>query len=184
MTKEQEMKATVELIELEITDDSVTDDASNNIDAEPESTRMSKATWLAAVALGMSLTTAIQQQASTASIVKHIDAALGKERKLILLLTCSTYVTYRSYNVLQLDYIWPQHYSCPYTPSGRRNIRHDWEKIFFYHWLHVLTYRSINCVRSNRYTNNDSRYGSEGVWFRMSTIIVCVSEMLTLKMFR
>jgi hypothetical protein len=84
MAKDQEIKGTVELIELEIQEDSVTDDASNNIDVEPELARMSKATWLAAVALGMSLTTAIQQQASTASIVKHIDAALGKERKLIL----------------------------------------------------------------------------------------------------
>jgi hypothetical protein len=84
MAKGQETKGTVELIELEIKDESITDDASNNTDAEPESTRMSKATWLAAIALGMSLTTAIQQQASTASIVKHIDAALGKERKIIL----------------------------------------------------------------------------------------------------
>jgi hypothetical protein len=84
MAKGQEMKGTVELTELEIKDDNATDDTSNNVEAEPESTRMSRATWLAAIALGMSLTTAIQQQASTASIVKHIDAALGKESKLAL----------------------------------------------------------------------------------------------------
>jgi hypothetical protein len=81
MKKDREMKGSVELIELEIKDNSTTDDASNSNDSVPESARMSKATWLAAVALGMSLTTAIQQQASTASIVKHIDAALGKGRK-------------------------------------------------------------------------------------------------------
>jgi hypothetical protein len=80
MSKDQKPKGTVELIELEMNDNSITDDASNDTDVEPESTGMSKATWLAAIALGMSLTTAIQQQASTASIVKHIDAALGKEK--------------------------------------------------------------------------------------------------------
>jgi len=84
MAKDQEMKMAVELIELDIKADSDTNDSSNTIDTEPESTRMSKATWLAAIALGMSLTTAIQQQASTASIVKHIDAALGKDLKRIL----------------------------------------------------------------------------------------------------
>ena len=40
--------------------------------------RMTKAKWLACIALSLSYTTAFQQNACTAAIVKHIDAELGK----------------------------------------------------------------------------------------------------------
>jgi hypothetical protein len=39
--------------------------------------RMSFAKWMACIALGLSYTTAIQQHSCTATIVKHIDIALG-----------------------------------------------------------------------------------------------------------
>jgi hypothetical protein len=39
---------------------------------------MTKAVWLACIALGLSYTTAFQQNACTAAIVKHIDAELGQ----------------------------------------------------------------------------------------------------------
>ncbi len=43
--------------------------------------RMTKAKWLACAALCISYTTAFQQNACTAAIVKHIDAELGKKTK-------------------------------------------------------------------------------------------------------
>lgn len=45
-------------------------------DSQGES-RMTKAKWLACIALGLSYTTAFQQHACTATILKHIDDALG-----------------------------------------------------------------------------------------------------------
>jgi hypothetical protein len=39
---------------------------------------MNRTKWLACIALGLSYTTAFQQNACTAAIVKHIDAELGK----------------------------------------------------------------------------------------------------------
>jgi hypothetical protein len=41
------------------------------------SSHMTKAKWLACIALGFSYTTAFQQNACTAAIVKHIDSELG-----------------------------------------------------------------------------------------------------------
>jgi hypothetical protein len=38
---------------------------------------MTKAVWLACIALGLSYTTSFQQNACTAAIVKHIDTELG-----------------------------------------------------------------------------------------------------------
>lgn len=54
-------------------------DASAAIDhpSHPE-TRMTRVKWLACIALSLSYTTAFQQNACTAAIVKHIDAELGK----------------------------------------------------------------------------------------------------------
>jgi hypothetical protein len=46
--------------------------------AGPQGTsNMTKAKWLACIALGFSYTTAFQQNACTAAIVKHIDTELG-----------------------------------------------------------------------------------------------------------
>jgi len=42
--------------------------------------RMTRAKWLACAALCISYTTAFQQNACTAAIVKHIDAELGKNK--------------------------------------------------------------------------------------------------------
>jgi hypothetical protein len=44
--------------------------------ARPQKT-MTKAIWLACIALCLSYTTAFQQNSCTAAIVKHIDAELG-----------------------------------------------------------------------------------------------------------
>ncbi len=46
-------------------------------DFGPVDSRMSFAKWMACIALGLSYTTAIQQHSCTATIVKHIDIALG-----------------------------------------------------------------------------------------------------------
>ena len=43
-----------------------------------ESTEMTRAKWLALIALGLSYTTAFQQGACIGAIVKSIDEALGK----------------------------------------------------------------------------------------------------------
>jgi hypothetical protein len=53
-------------------------DISSNDDevARPQKT-MTKAIWLACIALCLSYTTAFQQNSCTAAIVKHIDAELG-----------------------------------------------------------------------------------------------------------
>jgi hypothetical protein len=66
-----ENKANVQRVEtINVSNES--DDAS-----ESESNRMNATKWLACIALGMSYTTALQQQACTASIVRHIDIELG-----------------------------------------------------------------------------------------------------------
>ena len=46
--------------------------------SQPE-TRMTKAKWLACIALCISYSTAYQQNAVTAAIAKHIDDELGKD---------------------------------------------------------------------------------------------------------
>jgi hypothetical protein len=70
MEKKQEDTTVTERVEV-----------SESVDETPEETSetrtMNLTVWLACIALGLSYTTAIQQQASTASIVKHIDIALG-----------------------------------------------------------------------------------------------------------
>jgi hypothetical protein len=55
------------------------DVSSNDEDeiARPQKT-MTKAIWLACIALCLSYTTAFQQNSCTAAIVKHIDAELGR----------------------------------------------------------------------------------------------------------
>ena len=45
--------------------------------ARPVETRMTKAKWLACIALCISYSTAFQQNAVTAAIAKHIDDELG-----------------------------------------------------------------------------------------------------------
>ena len=45
--------------------------------APPVETRMTKAKWLACIALCISYSTAFQQNAVTAAIAKHIDDELG-----------------------------------------------------------------------------------------------------------
>jgi hypothetical protein len=69
----------VELEPLETHDD--------ELDTIPTSTegRMNLTKWLACIGLGLSYSTAIQQHACTATIVKHIDAALGEYSKCIRL---------------------------------------------------------------------------------------------------
>jgi len=55
-------------------------DISSNDDdniVRPQKT-MTRAVWLACIALCLSYTTAFQQNSCTAAIVKHIDAELGK----------------------------------------------------------------------------------------------------------
>ena len=47
--------------------------------ARPQKT-MTKAIWLACIALCFSYTTAFQQNSCTAAIVRHIDAELGRAR--------------------------------------------------------------------------------------------------------
>jgi hypothetical protein len=56
------------------------DISSNDEDeiARPQKAVMTKAIWLACIALCLSYTTAFQQNACTAAIVKHIDAELGR----------------------------------------------------------------------------------------------------------
>jgi hypothetical protein len=71
----QEMVAEqVELSDMVV--DISAEERDNEEGAEQSSMNLTK--WLACIALGLSYTTAIQQQACTASIVKHIDIALGK----------------------------------------------------------------------------------------------------------
>jgi hypothetical protein len=55
------------------------DSTSNGEDniTRPQKT-MTRAVWLACIALCLSYTTAFQQNSCTAAIVKHIDAELGK----------------------------------------------------------------------------------------------------------
>jgi hypothetical protein len=56
-----------------------TDSGSDNeqIKSAPPEQHMTKAIWLACIALSLSYTTAFQQNACTAAIVKHIDTELG-----------------------------------------------------------------------------------------------------------
>ena len=53
------------------------EESSHEALTQPE-TRMTKAKWLACIALCVSYTTAYQQSACTAAIVKHIDSQLGE----------------------------------------------------------------------------------------------------------
>jgi hypothetical protein len=73
-------KSTTEFIELEVTASNSGRDSLDGGNNEVTSSSMNRAKWLACLALAMSYTTAIQQQMSTASVVKHIDAALGTKK--------------------------------------------------------------------------------------------------------
>jgi hypothetical protein len=59
-----------------------TGSSSDSSDA-PQHT-MTKAVWLACIALGFSYTTAVQQMACTSAIVKHIDAELGISNSILV----------------------------------------------------------------------------------------------------
>ncbi|KAK2794657.1 hypothetical protein FQN51_000755 [Onygenales sp. PD_10] len=79
MSQEMEKVATVKKsVEAQHVENTSTKEANSSEDAlaQPE-TRMTKAKWLAAIALCISYTTAFQQNACTAAIVKHIDVELG-----------------------------------------------------------------------------------------------------------
>ena len=56
------------------------DNSSNDDDNPTRQTTMTRAVWLACIALCLSYTTAFQQNSCTSAIVKHIDAELGKSR--------------------------------------------------------------------------------------------------------
>jgi hypothetical protein len=56
---------------------------SNSTPLEPAETSMNKAKWLACIALCLAYTTAYQQNACTAAILKHIDEELGNIHTLL-----------------------------------------------------------------------------------------------------
>jgi hypothetical protein len=56
---------------------------SNSAPLERTETSMNKAKWLACIALCLAYTTAYQQNACTAAILKHIDEELGKVHTMI-----------------------------------------------------------------------------------------------------
>jgi hypothetical protein len=68
--KPQEAQSKDEVVNLSVADS--TDD-----DQEQGPTRMTKAKWLACLALGLGYTTAFQQLACTGTILRHIDEELG-----------------------------------------------------------------------------------------------------------
>ena len=70
-----------EFVDVEMKEIVTRDDSSSQVGNEevgPRESSMNTTKWLACAALALSYSTAIQQHACTASIVKHIDAALGE----------------------------------------------------------------------------------------------------------
>ena len=69
-----------EFVNIEMKEIVASDSLSQGVDDEmaPRESSMNTTKWLACAALALSYSTAIQQHACTATIVKHIDAALGE----------------------------------------------------------------------------------------------------------
>lgn len=67
----------VELKEIATKGSSMLESEEGEGEEEPQGSSMNRTKWLACVALALSYSTAIQQHACTATIVKHIDARLG-----------------------------------------------------------------------------------------------------------
>ena len=108
-----------EFVDVEMKEIVTSDSLSQVVEEEvgPRESSMNTTKWLACAALALSYSTAIQQHACTASIVKHIDAALGECNCLCCSPTSLTR-TSRPNIVLQLDDFGSQHHcvSCP-SPS-------------------------------------------------------------------
>jgi hypothetical protein len=76
-TEHDSKGGTVELAEKHSGSGHAEIDLQSEEDFNGAESRMSFAKWMACFALGLSYTTAIQQHSCTATIVKHIDIALG-----------------------------------------------------------------------------------------------------------
>ena len=96
-------------VDVEMKEIVTSDDSSQVIEEEvgPKESSMNTTKWLACAALALSYSTAIQQHACTASIVKHIDAALGEYNGLSRRLNSLNPSPHRPNIILQLDHIGP-----------------------------------------------------------------------------
>jgi hypothetical protein len=97
--QERQKEGTVETTERVGGEEHSLDDVPQVVD-----NRMNLTKWMACVALGLSYTTAIQQHSCTATIVKHIDIALGMLPSFGVAILGAD--NCRSDVVLQLDHIW------------------------------------------------------------------------------
>jgi hypothetical protein len=98
-----------EFVDVEMKEVVTSDDSSQIIEEEmgPKESSMNTTKWLACAALALSYSTAIQQHACTATIVKHIDAALGEHKGLSRRVNSLNSSPHRSNIILQLDDLGP-----------------------------------------------------------------------------
>ena len=130
-------------------------DLQSEEDLNVAESRMSLAKWMACLALGLSYTTAIQQHSCTATIVKHIDIALGnfKDENVWCTLT-----QHRADDVLQLDNQRPQRDSQSNSTTGGGTFRHLRPSLLlsrglyiFTHWDHCSSGSNLDKVRHSRH---------------------------------
>lgn len=97
-----------EFVDVEMKEIVTSDDSSQIIEEiGPKESSMNTTKWLACAALALSYSTAIQQHACTATIVKHIDAALGEYKSLSRRVNLLNSSPHRPDIILQLDDIGP-----------------------------------------------------------------------------
>jgi len=110
---------------------------------------MTKEKWLACIALGLSYTTAFQQNACTAAIVKHIDEELGNANASISIHDWPD--VNRSNPVLQLDSQCVHHSGVGLVATVRWAVRHLWaQRILFSGMLHFASRNNHSTGRTER----------------------------------
>lgn len=98
----------------------------------PGEARMTKAKWLACIALGLGYTTAFQQHACTATIMRHINKEIGGSQRAERPGSKLTQLISRPNGSIQLDVDRIHNWFGSSTPAHGRSQRYLWAAIFLY----------------------------------------------------
>jgi hypothetical protein len=133
-------------------------DLQSEDDFNAADSRMSFAKWMACFALGLSYTTAIQQHSCTATIVKHIDIALGNINNGNGRWSLTMF---RAYNVLQLDNKRSQCHCQSDSTTRRRTFGHLRAPLFLSRGLLLFTHWDDRGSGGDLNQDDHRRHGAE-----------------------